>query len=309
MGGADRVAEGRTEGPGRPQGGEVQAVEELQRAWADLRRRQERVERAVREGRRHGEGGGPEGRPPLMPFGQPAMPPEQESKMQERAWTRIRGEAARLAEKDREVAARERMVREEEEAVARGAHRVLLDPEGDTPSTDVEGRSPSGKRAREEGGQAGQERGKRRRVEERGAGGAEGAPRPASPSPEPTPTDWGSESPLPRRYAPPPVRRGPGTVAGWTAGDVAELVCYVKWAGRKRGGRERRGSHPFSNLVGRAGRPRERGPEMKEGRWRRMLGEALPGESLDCPRERGKKSRVWMLRELLQREGWYGGEA
>ena len=60
IGGADRVAEGRTEGPGRPQGEEAQALEELQRAWADLRRRQERVERAEREGGRHGEGGGRE---------------------------------------------------------------------------------------------------------------------------------------------------------------------------------------------------------------------------------------------------------
>ena len=50
MGGTGRVAEGRTEGPGRPQGGEAQAVEELQWAWADLCRRQERVERAEREG-------------------------------------------------------------------------------------------------------------------------------------------------------------------------------------------------------------------------------------------------------------------
>ena len=48
----------------------------------------------------------------------------------------------------------------------------------------MKGRSPSGKRAREEGGEAGQERGKRRRVEEWGAGRAEGALRPASPRPE-----------------------------------------------------------------------------------------------------------------------------
>ena len=101
MGGADRVAQGCTEGPGRPQGGEAQAVEELQRAWGDLRRRQERQERAEREGRRHGDGGGPEGCPRLMPFRQPAIPPEQESEMQEKAWRRIRDEAARLAEKDR----------------------------------------------------------------------------------------------------------------------------------------------------------------------------------------------------------------
>ena len=118
MGGADRVAEGRTEGTGRPQGGEAQAEEELQRAWADLRRRQERVERAGQEGGWHREGGGPEGRPPLMPFRQPAIPPEQESEMQERAWRRIRGEAGRLAERDREVAGREGRVQEEKEAVA-----------------------------------------------------------------------------------------------------------------------------------------------------------------------------------------------
>ena len=48
---------------------------------------------------------------------------------------------------------------------------------------------------------------------------------------------------------------------------------------------------------------------MEEGRWRRMLGEALPGVNLDCPREKGSKPMVRMLRELLQREGWYGGEA
>ena len=189
------------------------------------------------------------------------------------------------------------------------AHRVLPDPEGDTPSTDVEGRSPSGKRAREEGEEAGQERGKQRRGEERGAGEAEGAPRPASPSSEPTPTDWDLESPPMRRYAPPPVRRGAGTVAGWTAGEVSELVRYVKWAGKRRGRRESMGTRRFSDLVGSAGRPRERGPEMEEGRWRRMLGEALPGVSLDCPQEKGKKPRVGMLRELLQREGWYGGDA
>ena len=206
------------------------------------------------------------------------------------------------------MAARERRVRKEEEAVAWGAQRVLPDPEGETPSTDVEGRSPSEKRAREEEKEAGQERGKRHRVQERGAGGAEGAPRPASPSPELTLTNWDSESPPPRRYAPPPVRRGPGGVAGWTAGDVAELVRYVKFAGRTRGRRERRGTHPFSDLVGRAGRPGEEAPEMEEGRWRRMLGEALSGVSLDCPQEKGKKPRARMLRELLQMEGWYGGE-
>ena len=305
VGGAE---EGRREGTDRPQGGEAKAVEELQMTWAALRRGQEGVERVEREGERQEEGGGREGTP-LVPFRRPAIPTEQGGEMQERAWRRIRGEAARLAERDREVVARERRVREEEEAVARGAHRVLPDPEGDTPSVVVEGQSPSGKRAREEDEEAGQERGKRRRGEERGAGEAGGAPWPASPSSEPTPTDWDSESLSPRQYAPPPVRRKPGTVAGWTEGEVAELARYVKWAGKTRGRREKRGPRPFSDLVGRAGRPRERGPEMDERRSRRMLGVALPGLRLDCPQEKGRKHRVQMLRELLQREGRYGGEA
>ena len=148
MGGAGRVAEARTEGTGRPQGGEAQAVEELQWAWADLRRRQEMVERAEWEGGRHEEGGGQEGRPQIyLPFRQPAVPPEQESEMQERAWGRIRGEAARLTERDREVAARERRVREEEEAVAQGG---TPGPPGSGRGHPLHGWSPSGKRAREE---------------------------------------------------------------------------------------------------------------------------------------------------------------
>ena len=149
-------------------------MEEPQRAWADLRRSQEGEERATRKGGRQEEGRGREGTP-LVPFRQPAIPPEQEGEMQERVWRRIRGEAARLADRDRAVAARERRVREEEEAVARGACWVLPDPEGDTPSTDVEGRSPSGKRTGEEGEEAGQDRAKRRRGEERGAGGGGGS--------------------------------------------------------------------------------------------------------------------------------------
>ena len=143
--------------------------------------------------------------------------------------------------------------------MARGAHRVLSDPEGDTPSTDEEGRSPSGKRARGEGGEGGQARGKRRRVEERGAGEAEEAPRPASPSPEPTQTDWGPESPLPRRYAPQPVPREPGTVRGWRAGDVAELVRYVKCPGRTRGGAPEARDPPLQRPGGQPGEAEGKG--------------------------------------------------
>ena len=50
---------------------------------------------------------------------------------------------------------------------------------------------------------------------------------------------------------------------------------------------------PPLQRPGRQGREaKERGPEMEEGWWRRMLGEALPGMSLHCPREQGKKPRV-----------------
>ena len=38
-------------------------------------------------------------------------------------------------------------------------------------------------------------------------------------------------------------------------------------------------------------------------------GRRFRGVRLDCPQERGKKPRVQMLRELLQREGRYGGDA
>ena len=172
--------EGRTEWTDRPQGGEAQAVEEPQRAWGDLRRRQEGDERAEREGGRQEEGRGREDTP-RVPFRRPAIPPEQEGKMQERAWRRIRGEAARLADRDGAVAARERRVPEEEEAVARGARWVLPDPEGDTPPTDVEGRSPSGKRAREEDAEAGRERGKQGGgARGRGGGGGTAAGQPQS---------------------------------------------------------------------------------------------------------------------------------
>ena len=72
-----RAEEGRTEGTDRPQGGEAQAVEELRMTWADLQRGLEGVGRAEREGGQQEEGRGREGTP-LVPFRQPAIPPEQE---------------------------------------------------------------------------------------------------------------------------------------------------------------------------------------------------------------------------------------
>ena len=40
---------------------------------------------------------------------------------------------------------------------------------------------------------------------------------------------------------------------------------------------------------------------MEEDAW----GGGLPGMDLESPKERGRKPRVRMLRELLHREGWY----
>ena len=142
----------------------------------------------------------------------------------------------------------------------------------------------------------GHTRGKRHRAEEQRAGGATGALQPASPGSDLTSTDWGSASLLPRHYARHPVRREQRRVWGRRAGEVAALVCYVQ---------ELRGTHPFRDLVHRAGRLQDKGPEMAEGRWRRMLGEALRGVDVDGPRERGRNPRVQMLRELLQTVGWY----
>ena len=80
------------------------------------------MERAARDSQRQGEiaqgGAGTESRPPLHPFRQPGIPPEAEHEVQERAWERIRGEAARLEERDREVAGRGRRLREEEAVAA-----------------------------------------------------------------------------------------------------------------------------------------------------------------------------------------------
>ena len=137
-------------------------------------------------------------------------------------------------------------------------------------------------------------------MEERGGEGATGAPRPSSPSREPTLTSRGLASPLQRHF----VRREQGPIRAWGAEEVAELVRFVKGAGRTRGGR-RPGTHPFRDLVHRAGRPRDRGPELEEGRWLRMREAALPGVDPDDPGERWSRPRMHMPRELLQREARY----
>ena len=84
--GATRV---QARAQGTPEGGEAQAVEELQRGWADIRRRLETVERAERaqmaQGERAQGSEGTDSRPPLQPFRQPGIPPEAESEVQERA--------------------------------------------------------------------------------------------------------------------------------------------------------------------------------------------------------------------------------
>ena len=134
-----------------------------------------------------------EHRPLLQPLRQPGIPSEAEREVQERAWKRIRGEAARLEEEDREVAEWESREREEEAVAGRkGPSRVTPDPEGDTLPTDREERSPSAKRARGDSDDGWHARGKRRWVEERGEEGAAAAARPTSPSPESPLTDWDS---------------------------------------------------------------------------------------------------------------------
>ena len=115
-------------------------------------------------------------------------------------------------------------------------------------------------------------------------GGANSSPSP-SPSLEPTAKDWGSASSFLRHFARHPARREQGRIRGWRAGEVVEVVCYLKWAGRKRGQRERRGNDLFRQVVHRAGRPQDKGPEMAEDRWETMLGEALPGLGLNGPRQ------------------------
>ena len=75
--------------------------------------------------------------------------------------------------------------------------------------------------------------------------------------------------------------------------------------GQDERGRDLHGTRPFSDLVHRAGRPQDKGLKMAEDRWRRMLLEAFTGLDLDRQRERGRRPRVQMLRELLQTEGWY----
>ena len=89
---------------------------------------------------------------------------------------------------------------------------------------------------------------------------------------------------------------------------MAELVRYVNWAGRLRGGGRAR-TRPFRDVVNRAERPLDRGPEMAKGQWRRILRAALAGVDLDDPWEEEGRPMARVLRELLQREGrWRVGE-
>ena len=104
--------------------------------------------------------------------------------------------------------------------MARGGHRVIPDLEGDTPPIDKEGRSPFQKTARGVGDDFGHARGKRRQLKDQGAGNASRAPRSANSSPEPTPTDWGSATLLPRHYSRHPAwstkeRSGAGRQQRW----------------------------------------------------------------------------------------------
>ena len=88
------------------------------------------------------------------------------------------------------------------------------------------------------------------------------------------------------------------------AEELGEFVHYVKWTGRRRGGRSS-GPHLFRDVVRRVGRPQSKGPEIEQSRWRRMLQAALPGTDLDDPGDMGGRPMMQVLSELLQREGRY----
>ena len=85
---------------------------------------------------------------------------------------------------------------------------------------------------------------------------------------------------------------------------MAELVRYVKWAGQTRGGGRPR-TRPFKDVVQRAGRPWDTGPEIAKGQWRRLPRAALPGIDLDDPWEEDGRPKSKVLRELPQREGMW----
>ena len=206
-------------------GRDTQAVEELQRPWAHLRQRGEQVERGERDSERQGERAWgaeeTESSLPLQLFRQPGIPPEAEQDVQELACRGIQGVAARIEERDREVADLESRMREEEALAACRGPLVIPDPERGTPSTGSGCAVTVCEAARGDSDDGRHKRGKRRRVEERGQEGTTRAPPHTSPSPEPTETDLGPESLLPRYFARNAARRGQGRVWRRGAEEVA----------------------------------------------------------------------------------------
>ena len=164
------------------------------------------------------------------------------------------------------------------------------------------------KRAREEEEEAGQERGKRRGGGRRGQGRRRGR-QAGQPQPRADADGWGlrvaTAAAVCAAAGAEGTRNGRGLYGGGSgrAGPLREV------GGEDEGKAGEEGSPPLQPADRQGKEAKGKGPEMDEGRWRRMLGEALPGVSLHCPQEKGRKPRVRMLRELLQREGWYGADA
>ena len=189
-------------------------------AAACLSGRSERVERAAQDSERQGDQAqgaeGRESRRPLQPFRPPGILLEAKRDLRERAWRGTKVKAARLAEKDRDVAEQERRGKEADADAARSGSRVTPDLEGGTPQANREGQSTSEKRVRGDPDGGGRARIKQCGVEERGEEGAMGARRPTSLSMKPTETHLGAESLLRRHFARNIARRGQGTVWGWS---------------------------------------------------------------------------------------------
>ena len=163
-------------------------------------------------------------------------------------------------------------------AEARREHRVIADPEGDTPPTDREGWSPSGKMARGDGDDGGHARGERRRVEEQGEGGAAGGPRPTRHSPEPSfCAAWREE--------------GPSKIPGLEGGGSGRVGLL-----REVGGEDERGTGPARDPSGQAPRPQGgkalgQGARDGGGQVEEHAGGSAPGAGPGRSKEKGEKAQ------------------
>ena len=254
-------------------------------------------------GRRAAQGTGT-GEPPPQPFRQPAIPPETEREMQRRAQRQIIGESARLAE---------RTGRWRRGSAGCGRRRGRW-PAGHTGSSQTPRGTPprgcEGTVAVREEGRRGGKRGWARagkavpggRAGSRVSSGGRTAHQ-LQPKADADGLGLGVATSAAVCAAAGAQGAGdsPGPEGGGSGG--AGLLREVGREDERRAEEAR--DPPFLRPCRQGGGVTGKGGKMEESRWRRMLGEALPGMNLDCPQKYGKQPRVRMLRDLLQREGWY----